>query len=229
MTETMTRKAVQTGILRFDNLRLSRKEISMLRGCIGRLYQEHDQIHNHREDGSLFYRYPLVQFKTVNRIPMIVAVTQEAIEILMKIFADLREIRLGERSIPISRKDFSIQDIELGFSTEMIVYKFDSLWLGLNEKNYQTYREMSDWCERKELLARMLCNNILSFAKGLDCRLAPDERISVELNIKPIITKMKGTELTGFTGMFKTNFIIPDFLGIGKSVSRGFGTVIKVF
>ncbi|MCX6699434.1 MAG: CRISPR-associated endonuclease Cas6 [Methanomicrobiales archaeon] len=26
-----------------------------------------------------------------------------------------------------------------------------------------------------------------------------------------------------FTGTFHTNFIIPDFLGLGKSVSRGFG------
>ncbi len=35
--------------------------------------------------------------------------------------------------------------------------------------------------------------------------------------------------MIGFTGTFTftTNFLIPDYLGIGKSVSRGFGTVKK--
>ena len=40
---------------------------------------------------------------------------------------------------------------------------------------------------------------------------------------------LKGQKMLGFTGTFKTNFIIPDHLGLGKSVSRGFGVVKKVF
>jgi len=31
----------------------------------------------------------------------------------------------------------------------------------------------------------------------------------------------------GFLGTFSVNFEIPDYWGIGKSVSRGFGTVKK--
>jgi hypothetical protein len=34
--------------------------------------------------------------------------------------------------------------------------------------------------------------------------------------------------LFGFLGTFSINFEIPDYWGIGKSVSRGFGTVKKV-
>ena len=33
--------------------------------------------------------------------------------------------------------------------------------------------------------------------------------------------------MLGFSGYFSTNAIIPSYLGIGKSVSRGFGTVIE--
>ncbi|NOX21076.1 MAG: CRISPR-associated endonuclease Cas6 [Nitrospirae bacterium] len=33
--------------------------------------------------------------------------------------------------------------------------------------------------------------------------------------------------LLGFLGTFSVNFEIPDYWGIGKSVSRGFGTVVK--
>ena len=34
--------------------------------------------------------------------------------------------------------------------------------------------------------------------------------------------------MLGFFGTFSVNFEIPDYWGIGKSVSRGFGTVKKV-
>jgi len=41
-------------------------------------------------------------------------------------------------------------------------------------------------------------------------------------------SKLKGTPMLGFLGTFSVNFEIPDYWGIGKSVSRGFGTVMKV-
>lgn len=33
--------------------------------------------------------------------------------------------------------------------------------------------------------------------------------------------------MPGFLGTFSVNFEIPDYRGIGKSVSRGFGTVLR--
>ncbi|MGQ9534929.1 MAG: CRISPR-associated endonuclease Cas6 [bacterium] len=33
--------------------------------------------------------------------------------------------------------------------------------------------------------------------------------------------------MLAFLGTFSVNFEIPDYWGIGKSVSRGFGTIIK--
>jgi hypothetical protein len=39
---------------------------------------------------------------------------------------------------------------------------------------------------------------------------------------------LKDTPMLGFLGTFSVNFEIPDYWGIGKSVSRGFGTVKRV-
>ena len=39
---------------------------------------------------------------------------------------------------------------------------------------------------------------------------------------------LKGNPMLGFLGTFSVNFEIPDYWGIGKSVSRGFGTVKKI-
>jgi hypothetical protein len=43
--------------------------------------------------------------------------------------------------------------------------------------------------------------------------------------LKEVPTSLKGTPMLGFLGTFSVNFEIPDYWGIGKSVSRGFGTV----
>jgi len=37
--------------------------------------------------------------------------------------------------------------------------------------------------------------------------------------------EFKGIRMIGFKGEFTVNFNIPDFFGIGKGVSHGFGTV----
>jgi hypothetical protein len=34
--------------------------------------------------------------------------------------------------------------------------------------------------------------------------------------------------MTGFKGMFAVNFELPDYIGLGKSVSRGFGTIKRL-
>jgi hypothetical protein len=33
--------------------------------------------------------------------------------------------------------------------------------------------------------------------------------------------------MTGFKGTFSVNFELPDYIGLGKSASRGFGAIIK--
>ena len=41
-------------------------------------------------------------------------------------------------------------------------------------------------------------------------------------------TGLKGVPMLGFVGTFRVNFAIPEHAGIGKSVSRGFGTVERI-
>ena len=47
----------------------------------------------------------------------------------------------------------------------------------------------------------------------------------MELNLKKIEIDYKNKNLIGFRGTFKTNFVIPNYIGLGRSVSRGFGTI----
>lgn len=54
------------------------------------------------------------------------------------------------------------------------------------------------------------------------------EPIKARVEVKEVPTVLKGTQMIGFVGTFSVNFEIPNLWGLGKSVSRGFGTVVRV-
>ena len=68
-----------------------------------------------------------------------------------------------------------------------------------------------------------LTGNILSMSKSLNYQV-PD-RINCETDVRICKGRQKDTKIMTFTGTFSTNFFIPEYLGLGKSVSRGFGAV----
>ena len=43
----------------------------------------------------------------------------------------------------------------------------------------------------------------------------------------PKIVTAKGVKMLAFDVEFKTNLSIPDYMGIGKHVSLGYGTVVR--
>ena len=106
----------------------------------------------------------------------------------------------------------------------MFPYRFLTPWLALNEENHRKYQRLRSWNEKKEMLSKILIGNIIAMSKGLGYTVpAP---IEVELGrLREVPARLKGTPMIGFLGDFKVNFEIPDYLGLGKSVSRGFGTV----
>ncbi|NPA46343.1 MAG: CRISPR-associated endonuclease Cas6, partial [Chlorobi bacterium] len=103
---------------------------------------------------------------------------------------------------------------------------FKTLWMALNQKNYREYISLQDPAARKEMLDQLLRNNILSFYKGVDYW--TNEKILTSVDAAPKRTRFKNQPMLAFTGHFTTNAVLPDYAGIGKSVARGFGTVMKI-
>jgi hypothetical protein len=127
--------------------------------------------------------------------------------------------------IPVHEKNLKVETVDFGFSTETFMYEFITPWIGLNQKNYAVYTGLETQQEKDDLLKRILTGNILSMAKFLDTHLDRDQRIQTNLRLEHQPVNLKNQKMLGFKGMFKTNFMLPDLSGIGKSVSRGFGTI----
>ena len=77
------------------------------------------------------------------------------------------------------------------------------------------------------MLRRTLVGNILSMAKGLDYVVTSQIRLDIG-RMRHRMRTVKGVNMLGIECDFMVNFAIPDYLGLGKSVSRGFGAVVKV-
>jgi hypothetical protein len=140
----------------------------------------------------------------------------------------LEKIVIDDVAIPICEKDLKVEEIEFGYSEETFVYEFQTPWIGLNQKNYRQYMEAIPKEEKNKILKKALIGNLLSMSKSLDYWLKKDEQIKAVLKLKERSVNLKGKTMTGFSGIIKTNFMIPDDVGIGKAVSRGFGTVRRV-
>jgi len=209
-----------------DSINSLNIESKDLRGAIARIYPNEILLHQHFEDGTVKYNYPLVQYKYISGKCFIVGVGQGA-KVLNNLNLIEKTVKFFHREFRILKKDVSFQESPFGTTNKMASYTFLTPWLALNEKNYEKYQKFGIWSKRKELLENVLIGNLLSMSKSLGYTVAEPIRAEIK-NFKEVRTKLKDVPMIGFLGTFSVNFEIPDYWGIGKSVSRGFGTVVKV-
>lgn len=122
-----------------EGIRLRPSQIHKFRGVVGNTFKEYDLIHNHDQNGKLYYRYPLIQFKLINREPGIVSISDKAVKIFSEIFMKLNQIEIDGTAIPIYEKNLQVEDNIFGYFEEKVAYEFVSPWIGLNQKNYKRY------------------------------------------------------------------------------------------
>ncbi len=204
---------------------LNRSDSEKIRGYLGNVFWDNPYAHHHKSDGSLIYRYPCIQYKIIDGMCVLIGFS-EGREVVKKTFHDLKTINLDGRWEEVLSKGLESYKASFSLSSEEIDYSFLTPWLALNEKNYEKYQMLGSWGKKKELLEKILIGNIISMSKSLGYTVPA----SIEANIhhlKEVKTSLKGTPMLGFLGTFLVNFEIPDYWGIGKSVSRGFGTVMR--
>ncbi len=194
-----------------------------LRGFIAHKFPQYDILHNHMKDGGLLYLYPRVQYKIIDGIALIIGI-EEGVQTLQEIEPQLEIIQVNGNNHRISHKQFSIMKVQLSSVDTMVIYSFVRPWLALNEKNFPRYNQLKTKVKKSAFLKKILIGNLLSISKSFGYIV--EQEINIEsLDLIEKKSFLKGTPMLGFLGTFSINFEIPDYWGIGKSVSRGFGTV----
>jgi hypothetical protein len=218
-------QTIHQTIIRFPEIQLATRDAHKLRGYFGNIFQEYSPLlHNHLESGESAYRYPLVQYKVINRVPTLVGLNEGA-DLLINLFLKIKTLQIEDKTYPINQKNIESKTLEIGLSNELHSYRFQTLWMALNQENHQRYLHNSA-SEQQKQLNTLLQNNILSYYKAMNYWLNPQERIMGMLqNVYEKETKFKDKSMIAFQADFVSNAVLPSFVGIGKSVARGFGTL----
>jgi hypothetical protein len=208
-------------ILRLGTDKTIKGSASQLRGFFATKFNEYILLHQHNAD-KFVYRYPLIQYKFINNIPTVIGLNEGA-DVLKEIYDESDTIRLGDNVFEVNEREIIIKKGKFGLTPEFHSYRFITPWIGLNQNNYKQFYALRDSEERTDFLRRILTGNILSMSKTLGYTV-PDQ-IKCDLSVFPGKASVKNVNHMGFKGKFHVNFVIPEWLGVGKSVSRGFGTI----
>jgi hypothetical protein len=164
-----------------------------------------------------------VQFKVLERTAHLIGLGEGA-GLVTRLWSQVDETKIRDETLPVLESGVIRRRAEIGPSPTMFVYRFCTPWLGLNQENHRRYEEADGPNQRCALLERVLVGNCLSLAKTFGHRVL-DRITAYATGLRPWPTRLKGVEMLGFLGTFRVNFHLPEHAGVGKSVSRGFGTV----
>ncbi|AQG80464.1 CRISPR-associated endonuclease Cas6 [Spirosoma montaniterrae] len=228
----------------FPEIALRTRDAHKLRGYFGELFREHSPLlHNHLEaddaDGNAGvkyrYAYPLVQYKVLNHVPTLVGAGEGA-GLLAQLFLQMREINIARsegdaasrpaETFPVLSKHIRHEQATLGMTDDLVDYRFETLWMALNQTNYRDYRHYTE-AEQQAQLKRVLTSQILATFREFGLWLEPHERVMVRLRVQERQTQFKNQTMVAFSGGFTANVLLPNGLGLGKAVSRGFGVVMS--
>ena len=197
---------------------------TQLRGFFATKFNEYTLLHQHNTD-KLIYRYPLVQYKMINKTPTVIGINKGA-EVLKDIYDKYDEINLNGNIYEIVERGITVKEQEFGISDKLLSYRFVTPWLALNQENFERYHRL-DRVKQNEMLRRNLVGNLLSASKGLGYVVPDTIRLEIGKS-QNVMCKVKGVQFVGFICEFMVNFEIPQYIGLGKSVSRGYGAVEKM-
>jgi len=209
--------------LKFDRPLDREVKTKDLRGAVSNFYPEERLLHQHREDGKIDYHHPLVQYKIINGECLLIGFKDGA-KLLANLELATKTLLLGCKNYTILTTELVFHHISIKITETGQSYSFLTPWLALNQRNYEKYQMMATWAKRKKLLEGILVGNIISMSKSLGYTVPGPIEAHID-KMREVRTSLKGTAMIGFLGTFSVNFEIPDYWGIGKSVSRGFGTV----
>lgn len=215
---------IRTFLIKFT-AEIRQSEIPLFRGAINAILEENHSIlfHNHTDDGFR-YSYPLIQYKRIGGKAAIMCVG-EGTEVIGEFFSRQEiSLQIGKRSIVCEVDEIVAKYHNITITEELIPYRIRK-WLPFNSENYETYMKAKGIVEKYQILEKIMTGNILSMAKGLEMTIETPLCVKLEEIIDTYNVTFKGIKMMSFDLDFMANITMPDFLGLGKGVSHGFGNI----
>ena len=194
---------------------------SLTRGLAG--YSAGSPAHDPEE--KIIHRYPAIQCKQLKSGLMAVGVCQGA-DYLHRLSEGNTAIADAATRCTIVARDRDVRKEEFGIDGRDHDYEFATPYLALNQQYAKKFYDLNGKPARDAFMQKILASHLSVLAKSLDY--SPGIPVTCTAHLKFERQRIDRENVIVFLGKFTTNLAIPDYLGIGQSVSGGYGTIRRI-
>ena len=168
------------------------------------------------------FLYPRVQVKVLHEQIYMIGVN-EAVNTVLSFSKKVQTLDFGNIT-------FQVQNIETEQHTEqfqpldhLLKYRFITPWIALNQSTGCNYKSLNN-TKKKYQLNQLLGQNLFFLSREMGIQI--NQKTYTKLFLKSLYPKqLDDNNLGAFYGEFQTNFILPNYIGIGNGITRGYGTI----
>ena len=168
------------------------------------------------------FLYPRIQVKILNEQIYLVGIKDGADPVL-EMIKELELLNFGNITFNILEKDVEESVDQFKHVDQLLTYRFVSPWVALSKNTQNRYKLLKNK-DRIAFLNRLLGQNIVFLAREMGVEL--NEKVYTKLRLdslspKPVYENGWGS----FSGEFQTNFVLPNYIGVGNGITRGYGAI----
>ncbi|MDP2173012.1 MAG: CRISPR-associated endonuclease Cas6 [Candidatus Cloacimonadaceae bacterium] len=219
--------AIRYLVITFTDVQMRPSDIPKLRGYFSNKYPHDHLFHNHLPGQGFIYKSPSIQYRIIDGHPALLAIN-EGIDLMKKMFLEIDQIRINDKIISTYEREVILREEDFGKSPDFHKYRFSTPWMALNSENYAEYKDANP-VDQSAMLKRILKNNLKTLSKGFGYWIEDFDSVRIDGWFKPMDVSFHGIAMNCFKGEFTTNFIIPEYLGLGKQSARGFGVIRRLY
>lgn len=222
--DTWTHIPIATMRISFD-MPLHPGQIKQWRGAVARTAgKNNDLFHNHKNGKSdqYHYRYPQIQYRVVNGKAHIWAMNDGVEALRNWLMKDQPCIDINGLSIPIKIIQLEEKEYHLRQTTTPHHYRLMN-YLPFTPDNYRKWQALDNLTDRIALLEDLLNGHLaaLTQSQGYDLPRDLDLRIVNIRSMRPV--KVHNYQRIAFNLLFRCPLVLPEQIGLGRSISYGFG------
>jgi hypothetical protein len=168
------------------------------------------------------FLYPRVQVKILNEQIFVVGM-KEGTEPVRSLANELTELNFGNITFEIVDSDIEETNDQFTHIDQLLRYKFVSPWVALGNTTQNRYKFLKNK-DRVNFLNKLLGQNLVFLGREMGIKL--NDKVYTKIKLSSLTPKPVDEDSWGaFTGEFQTNFILPDYIGIGNGITRGYGAI----
>lgn len=172
------------------------------------------------------FLYPRVQVKILNEQIYIIGI-HEGVDPVIEIADRLDILDFGNITFQVFDTEVTSNADHFRQVDRLVRYRFLTPWVALNQTTGSRYRFLNN-IERLAFLNRLLGQNIVFLAREMGVEL--NDKIFTKVNLTSMFPKPVDERFWGaFSGEFRTNFLLPNYMGIGNGITRGYGALYGMF